>query len=309
MTLDVNRKPGDIATVPISLPRDTNRKLAVRALACSQLISADISYGFKPVATDALFPSWEDAYSIGVRFNDEKSDIYVDGKGYTRPRRKGESHILYLSSVEELAFFTPRHTIEILLKRSFMREIADDLEVPCVTHLGRSLFHVTDDPLIRNLALRIYPFFDEPHTLDRLHADHLMWSLGIYVCAHYGDLATRRPMVGGLSTWQERLAKDIIESSLLDGIGLAELASFCGLRTSQFAHAFRRSMGMAPYQWLQHRRVARAKELLIANREALADIALTCGFADQSHFTRSFARLVGATPRAWRASLRRHSFS
>lgn len=303
MTLNVNVKLVDIATVPIGLPRNTDRKLAVRALARSQLLSADISYGFKLVGTDAAFPSWEDAYSIGVRFNDERSDIFVDGRGYTGPRRRGEAHILYLSGVEHIDFSTPRHTVEILLRRSFMREIADDLEVPHVTYLGRSLFHVTDDPVIRHMALRIYPFFDAPETLDPLLADHLMWALGIYVCAHFGDLATRRRVVGGLSSWQERLAKEVIETRLVSGIGLQELAAVCGLKTSQFAHAFKQSTGVAPYQWLLHRRIARAREMLANGQASLADVALVCGFADQPHLTRSFARHVGATPAAYRSSL------
>lgn len=183
-----------------------------------------------------------------------------------------------------------------------MREIANDLGVPHVTYLGHSLFHVSEDPLLRHLALRLYPFFDAPETLDLLLADHLMWGLGIYVCAHYGDLASHRPVVGGLSTWQERLAKDVIETRLVGGIGLADLATLCGLRTSQFAHAFKRSTGIAPYQWLLQRRVARAKDLLSRGRTSLIDIALVCGFADQSHLTRAFARHVGLTPRAWRAA-------
>lgn len=290
----------DISAVPIGLPSRSGYKLAVRGLVRSQLISADINFGFKPVDSDVLFPSWEDAYSIGVRFNDEKCDIFVDGKAYSRPRRRGETHILYLSSVEQIDFFTPRHTQEILLKRSFMRQIADDLEVPHVTHLGHSLFDVVDDPALLNLALRIHPYFNAPETLDPLLADHFMWGLGIYICSRYGDLSTRRPFVGGLSTWQERLAKDIIETSLIGGIELAELASLCGLRTSQFAHAFRRSTGIAPYQWLQQRRIARAKDLIAARLMPLADVAQACGFADQSHLTRNFVRLVGATPRAWR---------
>ncbi|WP_168226336.1 AraC family transcriptional regulator [Bradyrhizobium sp. SK17] len=303
MTINANLNIVDVATVPIGLPRNTDRKLAVRALVRSQLSSADISYGFKQAGTAATFPVWEDAYSIGVRFNDERSNIFVDGKSFTGPHRKGEAHILYLSGVEQIDFSTPRHTMEVLLRRSFMREIADDLEVAHVTDVGRGLFHIVDDQVLLNLALRIHPYFDAPETLDPLLADHFMWTLGIYICARYGDLSTRRPVVGGLSTWQERLAKDIIEWSIVDGVGLAEIAALCGIRTSQFAHGFKRSTGMAPFQWLQHRRIARAKRLLAADRTPLADVALACGFADQSHLTRCFGRLVGATPGVWRAAV------
>ncbi|WP_258595880.1 helix-turn-helix domain-containing protein [Mesorhizobium sp. AR07] len=287
--------------MPIGLPPN-GRKLAVRGIARSRLIAADIRYGLTQVGHNAEFPSWDDAFSIGVRFKDETSDIHVDGRNYSHPRRRGETHMLYLSGVEHIDFSTPRHTIETLLPRSFMREIADDLEVPHVTHLGRSLFHVTRDPVIRHLAMRIQPFFDAPETLDPLLADHFMWSLGIHVCARYGDLAIRRPVTGGLSTWQQRLAKEVIETSLVGGIGLAELSRLCGLGTSQFAHAFRKSNGMAPYQWLVNRRVDRAKEML-AGTASLADIALANGFADQSHLTRVFSRQVGLTPGKWRISL------
>ncbi|MBQ0822024.1 helix-turn-helix transcriptional regulator [Microvirga sp. HBU67558] len=301
--MSLNLRLVEVATVPIGLPRKTDRKLAVRGLSSSRLISADVCYGFKSVESNAEFPKWEDAYSIGVRFNDEKSDVVMDGRTISRPHRRGETHFLYVSGLEHIDFTTPRHTVETILQRSFMREIADDLEVPHVTHLGKSLYHVTDDPVLRRLALRIYPYFDAPETIDPLFADHFMWSLGIYVCATYGDLAMRRPVRGGLSTWQERLAKEVMETSVVGGIGLAELASLCGLRTSQFAHAFKRSTGMAPYQWLQRRRVERAKDLLTFRDTSLADIALTCGFSDQSHLTRTFARLVGTTPGAWRATI------
>lgn len=298
MTLNVRLV--EVATVPIGLPRKTEHKLAVRGLSSSRLIAADVNYGFKPIDSNPEFPTWEDAYSIGVHFNDELSDVFLDGRSYAHPVRKGQTHFLYVSSLAHIDFTTPRHTQEVLLQRNFMQEIADDLEVPRVTHLGRSLYHVTDDPVFRHLALRIHPFFDAPETIDPLFADHYMWSLGIYLCAHYGDLAVRRPVTGGLSSWQERLAKDVIETSLIGGIGLAELAALCGLRTSQFAHAFKRSTGVAPYQWLLRRRIARAKDLLIRGETSLADVALASGFADQSHLTRSFARQVGVTPGAWR---------
>jgi len=303
VTINANISLVDIATVPISLPRANDRKLAVRGLACSKLIAADISYGYAPVGAEASFPIWENSYTIGVRFKDEQSEIFVDGRCYHTPRRSTETHILYLSGVEHIDFASPRHTQEVLLQQSFMREIADDLEVPYASDLGRSAFHVTEDPNLRALALRIYPLFDQPEALDPLMADHFMWALGIYVCAHFGGMATRRPIAGGLSTWQTRLAKEVIETHLVGSIGLGELAALCGLRTSQFSHAFRRSVGMAPYQWLVLRRIARAQHLLRYGTSGIADIALACGFADQSHLIRNFKRHVGVSPSRWRRSL------
>jgi transcriptional regulator GlxA family with amidase domain len=47
-------------------------------------------------------------------------------------------------------------------------------------------------------------------------------------------------------------------------------------------------------------RVARAKSLLRRSDGSLADIAVACGFANQSHFTRVFSREVGLSPTQWR---------
>jgi AraC-like DNA-binding protein len=59
-------------------------------------------------------------------------------------------------------------------------------------------------------------------------------------------------------------------------------------------------MGIAPHNWLLTRRIEVAKEQLRSSQLSLSDVALACGFADQSHFTRVFTRMVGVSPGAWR---------
>jgi AraC family transcriptional regulator len=78
------------------------------------------------------------------------------------------------------------------------------------------------------------------------------------------------------------------------------LAKECRLSVSHFSRAFHRTMGAAPHNWLLTHRIEVAKEKLRDGRLSLSDIALACGFADQSHLTRVFTRIVGASPGAWR---------
>ncbi|WP_407670913.1 helix-turn-helix domain-containing protein [Paraburkholderia franconis] len=47
-------------------------------------------------------------------------------------------------------------------------------------------------------------------------------------------------------------------------------------------------MGAPPFRWLRAYRIERAKHLLRHTQLSLAAIGQECGFADQSHFTRSF---------------------
>ena len=113
--------------------------------------------------------------------------------------------------------------------------------------------------------------------------------------------------LGGLSAWQKRLAGDLLDASVSDDISLSRLATECGLSIRHFSRAFRQSFGVPPHRYLLKRRVERARELLERGSMSLLDIALACGFADQSHFTRVFRASCGITPRAWRAARAKQS--
>jgi AraC family transcriptional regulator len=120
-----------------------------------------------------------------------------------------------------------------------------------------------------------------------------------------GGLEMQRPIVvGGLTPLQLRRVQHNVDARLDQDISLAQLAGDCGLSTSHFARAFARSTGVPPHRWLTQRRVERAKGLMRTDA-SLAEIALMCGFSDQSHLTRVFAQVVGITPGRWRGL--RHS--
>jgi AraC family transcriptional regulator len=94
---------------------------------------------------------------------------------------------------------------------------------------------------------------------------------------------------------------DSIYASLDRNIRLTDLATIAGLDTYHFCTLFKQSMGTSPYQYVLQQRIRRAKQLLKLNKEmAIADVALQCGFANQSHFTRRFRQQVGITPKAYR---------
>ncbi|WP_408056533.1 helix-turn-helix domain-containing protein [Tardiphaga alba] len=65
-------------------------------------------------------------------------------------------------------------------------------------------------------------------------------------------------------------------------------------------HAFKKTTGLTPHQWIQSQRIERARNALANTSQPLAEIALECGFSDQSHFTRVFSKIVGSPPGNWR---------
>ena len=58
-------------------------------------------------------------------------------------------------------------------------------------------------------------------------------------------------------------------------------------------------MGIAPYQYLMQQRVERAKQLLKQQAISISDIALDCGFANQTYLTKVFRQMTGVTPKAY----------
>jgi AraC family transcriptional regulator len=102
-----------------------------------------------------------------------------------------------------------------------------------------------------------------------------------------------------LAPWQLRRVEDHIAAHAGSGITVTDLAAVCRLSRSHFTRAFRNSTGETPRQWLTNYRLRRAQTLL-HGRAAIADIAIECGFADQSHLTRTFTRALGTSPGAFR---------
>lgn len=104
----------------------------------------------------------------------------------------------------------------------------------------------------------------------------------------------------GLAPNVLRTVRHYIEGHLATGADLESLARVAGLSCSHFSRAFKRSTGMPAHHYLITRRVSAAIVLIRQTDRALSEIALEVGFADQSHFSRTFVQLTGLTPGEFR---------
>jgi AraC family transcriptional regulator len=91
-----------------------------------------------------------------------------------------------------------------------------------------------------------------------------------------------------------------IRDNLGEPITVETLANIAQMPSERFGSAFRGATGMSVRQWQTDCRVRSAQRLLTDNpNESLTEVATLCGFADQSHFSRAFLKVVGITPTAW----------
>ncbi|MFY1827313.1 helix-turn-helix transcriptional regulator [Myxococcus fulvus] len=91
-----------------------------------------------------------------------------------------------------------------------------------------------------------------------------------------------------------------LESHVSEDCSLETLASLGGMTRFHFLRVFRAVTGQTPRQLVIATRLRLAAYLLRASRTRVTDIALESGFGDLSHFTMSFTRAFGISPRAYR---------
>jgi AraC family transcriptional regulator len=92
-----------------------------------------------------------------------------------------------------------------------------------------------------------------------------------------------------------------IEAGASEPLTLAELARAAAMSSYHFLRTFRQLVGMTPYQFVLRTRLHRAAVRLRRSDVPISTIAFDAGFNDLSTFNRRFRRLMGASPRIYRA--------
>ncbi len=96
------------------------------------------------------------------------------------------------------------------------------------------------------------------------------------------------------------MAITYIEQNFNSRITLDELASHCGISPTYFSEYFKKTTGMAPFDYINGYRVECASEMLIYTKKPITEIAISCGFNDLSYFSKTFRAYKGKTPRQYR---------
>lgn len=99
------------------------------------------------------------------------------------------------------------------------------------------------------------------------------------------------------------LVRDYLVENLGDKVTLEELAATSGVPPFRLLRAFQQSVGLTPHAYQTQTRIREACQMLRSQRP-LADIAITTGFADQAHLTRTFKAIMGMTPGQYRDAFR-----
>ncbi|MFM0501567.1 AraC family transcriptional regulator [Paraburkholderia caffeinilytica] len=162
---------------------------------------------------------------------------------------------------------------------------------------------VVHDPLLKRLFDRMFAVSVETQPVpdDLVREEATLELLGYLIRTH----ATTHAHPGyAQSLGPIARARARIDDDPSSPHTLADLAADAGMSRFQLLRGFAYETGLPPHAYRMQRRVMLARQL-IARGATLADAATAAGYADQSHMTRAFVRLLGITPATYALATRR----
>jgi AraC family transcriptional regulator len=181
---------------------------------------------------------------------------------------------------------------EIELRPSWQKRLAE-----CSAALDAARDDTAGGPLLW-LGMKLFREIESSAAPDDLTVESLLVEILV--------LAARTRCTESRHTppWLSRVL-DKLKTEHARRLTLAELAREAGVHPVHLSRVFRRCAGEGIGDYVHRLRVRAACEQMLAPGASLADLSFNNGFADQSHFTRSFRKITGMTPAAFRSELLR----
>jgi AraC family transcriptional regulator len=242
----------------------------------------------------------EMVYSPGLcvprHFHDTSNFIYIiAGTHWAGHSRGGDTcaprtvRFLPAGEPHENYFPVGCRCLHIELRQSILKLAAEDGHTICS---GGELAL----PSAAALGARLHREFRQKDDVSRLDMEAVVLQL---LLTGGPNPTTRRGLV---PPWLLR-TRELLRDGETTRLTLAELARCVGRHPVQISRQFHHHFGCTISEYIRRVRIAQAQSLLSRRDLELAEIALACGFSDQSHFTTAFRKLTGMPPRRYRVQI------
>lgn len=196
--------------------------------------------------------------------------------------------------------------VSVYLEPALFTQMADAFALNHAFDLLRRE-QVIQDPLLLQLGLALQAEIKNSSArFSAVYVQELAHAFAAHLLRRYAGWEPQDAFPDGhLSSTSVRQVTDYIHDHLSEPLTLPALAELAGMSPYYFARRFKQTTGLSPHQYILARRIEQAKHLLLRG-EPLAQITDRLGFADQSHLSRSFKRITGLSPQAFREEHRKN---
>jgi AraC family transcriptional regulator len=236
----------------------------------------------------------------------EKFNLRIEGLNLERPLPTGSIHVVPAGSPALVRWHGSWDVVAIYLEPTVVARVAtESFELDPSQTLVPPLDGL-NVPELRSVMLALDAELRAGGVGGPLLAESLATILSVHLIRHItGPHRLPASADGVLPRRKLHTVIEYIMENLEGSPTLEQMASITHLSPHHFARQFKAATGLSPHQYIIARRVERAQHLLRGDGElGLGEVALRAGFADQSHFSRHFKRIVGVTPRQFRISAR-----
>lgn len=153
-----------------------------------------------------------------------------------------------------------------------------------------------DPELFANTLLKTIASWLNPNPLAQMETQMLASQLVVSIIDDHTDLRIHLPEPTPSFRW----LPSYLSLHMAESVSVEEMARRASLSVSRFREVFKHNYGMPPHRYLLRLRLKHARELLRNTDYSVEKIAEYCGFSDIHHFSKTFKKEEGATPREYR---------
>jgi AraC-like DNA-binding protein len=196
---------------------------------------------------------------------------------------------------------------------------------PVILHAGKFMFDTANEDMLMGLLPSLVHLSRSDASSDRVHSLLAMNEVesrspgpgSEFIIVRLVELllvellrsktlqADQQPggLLAGLANPITARALSAMHKDVAHDWTVSELAKLCNVSRSTFATRFRSIVGVGPVEYLQHWRMALAKDALRSGKQSVGEIAFAIGFQSQSAFSTAFSRAVGCAPKQFASAI------
>jgi AraC-like DNA-binding protein len=233
-------------------------------------------------------PHRHDTYAIGLTLHGVQSFDYRGATAHSRPR---QAIILHPDERHDGRAGTAagfRYRMAYIEPRLIQAALGWRRALPFVRE------PVSDDARLVSAIASALEDLENP--LEDLQRDQIVFDVATALAAL--DRTAGPVSIDAACSRAIETARDFLDANVAQVVRSEQLEAITGVSRFVLARHFRAGLGTSPYRYLVMRRLGRARHLMRSGMP-LAEVALSTGFADQSHMTRHFKKSYGVSPGRW----------
>jgi AraC family transcriptional regulator len=159
------------------------------------------------------------------------------------------------------------------------------------------------DPALASICRRLYVEVQSAQSASSVGTSLIVQALLLELVGYAARGAVSKPKQRVAPPWLQRV-QDRLDAEFACAPSLTELSRDAGVHRVHLARTFRAFYGSSVGEYLRARQIDCALRLLMETDCALSAVALSAGFADQSHFSNVFRKAMRTTPSLFRSRFR-----